>query len=158
MWVVKKPVDLRVTQEGYDKLKAEFDELSRKRPGVLTRMVVAREQGDLSENAGYHAAKEELGNIDRRLRELKLLLRFADVSQNKETDIVAFGSIVKVYDGQNEIEFTIVSAIEADPVDMKISDVSPIGRALLGKKIGEEVVIETPGGKMSYKVLEIRSV
>lgn len=127
------------------------------RPGVLTRMVAAREMGDLSENAGYHAAKERLGYIDRRTRHLKLMLRFAEVVGAKGTDEVTFGSVVKVKNGETEIEFAIVSAMEADPMKLKVSDVSPIGKALLGKKPGEEAVIETPDGKMIYKVLEIKS-
>lgn len=154
---MKKPIDLKVTQEGFDKLQKELEELTAKRPGVLTRMVAAREQGDLSENAGYHAAKEQLGYIDRRTRHLKIMLRFAEVVKAKNTDTVAFGSVVKVHNGEEDVEFAIVSAIEADPIKMKVSDVSPIGKALLGKKVGEEVEIETPGGKIIYRVIEIKS-
>lgn len=154
---MKKPIDLQLTQDGYDKLQREFDELMAARPGVLTRMVAAREQGDLSENAGYHAAKERLGYIDRRTRHLKLMLRFAEVVKAKGTDTVTFGSIVKVNNGNMDVEFGIVSAMEADPIKMKISDVSPIGRALLGKKAGEEATIETPDGRMVYRVIAIKS-
>lgn len=154
---MKKPIDLQLTQEGYDKLQKEYDELMAARPGVLTRMVAAREMGDLSENAGYHAAKERLGYIDRRSRHLKLMLRFAEVVAAKGIDEVTFGSIVKVRNGENEVEFGIVSAMEADPMKMKVSDVSPIGKALLGKKVGEEAKVESPGGEMIYKVIEIKS-
>lgn len=154
---MKKPIDLQLTQEGYDKLQKEFDDLMAARPDVLTRMVAAREMGDLSENAGYHAAKERLGYIDRRTRHLKLMLRFADVVSAKGTNEVTFGSVVKVQNGETEVEFAIVSAMEADPTKMKVSDVSPIGKALLGKKVGEEAKVESPGGEMVYKVLEIKS-
>lgn len=155
---MKKPIELKVTQEGFEKLQKELEELTLKRPGVLTRMVAAREQGDLSENAGYHAAKEQLGYIDRRTRHLKIMLRFAEVVKAKNTDVVAFGSVVKVHNGEDNVEFAIVSAMEADPIKMKVSDVSPIGKALLGKKVGEEVVIETPGGNVTYRVIEIKSI
>lgn len=154
---MKKPIDLQVTPEGYANLQKEFDQLTAKRPGVLTRMVAAREQGDLSENAGYHAAKEELGQIDRRLRVLKLLLRFAEVIKFEQSDAVGFGCAVKIHNGVNDMDFVIVSALEADPMQGKISDVSPIGKALLGKKVGESVAIETPGGRINYKVVEIKT-
>jgi len=153
---MQKPIDLTLTQEGYNKLQKEFDDLMEARPGVLTRMVAAREMGDLSENAGYHAAKERLGYIDRRTRHLKVMLRFAEVKVAKGTDEVTFGSIVRVNNGDTEVEFAIVSAMEADPMKLKISDVSPIGKVLLGKKTGDEAIIETPDGKMVYKVLEIK--
>lgn len=152
---MKKPIELQITSDGYKKLEEEFKQLTEKRPGVLIRMVAAREQGDLSENAGYHAAKEELGRIDRRLRELKILLRFADVVDSKQVEAVSFGNTVTVNDGQSDMDFKIVSAIEANPMQGKISDVSPIGRALLGKKKGEQVKIETPGGSISYQIVEI---
>lgn len=154
---MKKPIELHLTQEGYDKLRKEYDDLMEARPGVLTRMVAAREMGDLSENAGYHAAKERLGYIDRRTRHLKLMLRFAEVVKAKGTDEVTFGSVVKVQNGDAEVEFSIVSAMEADPMKMKVSDVSPIGRALLGKKVGDSAKVVTPGGEVIYKVLEIKS-
>ncbi len=152
---MKKPIDLHLTQDGYDKLQNEYDELIAVRPGVLTRMVAAREQGDLSENAGYHAAKERLGYIDRRTRDLKIMLRFAEVLESTNNDAVGFGSTVLIKDNEGETEFKIVSAMEADPMKMKISDVSPIGKALLGKKVGDEVIIESPGGKLIYSVVKV---
>lgn len=154
---MKKPIDLQVTKEGYANLQKEFAELTERRPGVLTRMVAAREQGDLSENAGYHAAKEELGRIDRRLRELKIMLRFADVVEASGVDVVSFGGSVKVKIDGTEMNYAIVSAIEADPMKGKVSDSSPIGRALIGKKVGEKVAIETPGGNVIYEILEINA-
>lgn len=152
---MKKAIDLKLTAEGFEKLKDEHAELIAKRPGVLTRLVAAREQGDLSENAGYHAAKEQLGYIDSRLRTLKLMIRSAEVVEAKGTDSVSFGCNVKVSDGTNEREFTIVSALEADPVQGKMSDSSPIGSALIGKKVGDVVEITVPDGKVTYKVVNI---
>lgn len=154
---MKKPIDIKVTKEGYKKLKEELEKLIKKRPDVLVRMVAAREQGDLSENAGYHAAKEELGYIDRRLRELKLMLRFANVIGEGTSNIVSLGSKVVVDNGTGPIEFAIVGNIEANPSEKKMSDESPIGKALIGKKVGDTVEVEIPDGTVTYKVLEIKA-
>lgn len=152
---MKKPINAQFTPEGFENLKKEFQELTEKRPGVVVRMSAAREMGDLSENAGYHAAKEELGNIDRRLRELKLLMRFGEILESQNTGVVDFGTVVTIDDGQNASRYTIVGALEADPLKGKISDTSPIGRALLGKRAGETVQIEVPNGKTTFKIIEI---
>lgn len=149
-----KPI-YKFTKEGFLNLKKEQENLTSKRPEVLKRMVAAREQGDLSENAGYHAAKEELGQIDSRLRELKMLLRFGEVVEDSSTSVVGFGTKVKVDDGSSQAEFTIVSGMEADPVKGKMSDESPIGGALLGKRVGDEIEVEVPSGRVVYKILEI---
>ena len=153
---MKSPIDVKVTQEGFDKLKSELELLVERRPGVLARMVAAREQGDLSENAGYHAAKEELGRIDRRVRELKLMIRFANVITGVDKSTVSIGNIVAVDDGSGTREFKIVGKIEANPMEGKMSDESPIGAALLGKKTGETVSVDVPDGKVVYKILNIR--
>ena len=152
---MKKPIELKLTREGFENLKKEIDALSLRRPGVLSRMVAAREQGDLSENAGYHAAKEELGRIDRRVRELKIMIRFADVFESRSKSVVGFGSSVTVENGGDQANFTIVSKLEADPLRGKVSDVSPIVSALIGKKTGDVVEIEVPDGKTLYKIVSI---
>lgn len=154
---MKKPIDIKVTREGYKKLEEELEKLIKKRPDVLARMVAAREQGDLSENAGYHAAKEELAHIDRRLRELKLMLRFAEVIGKGTSDIVSLGSKIVVDNGYGPREFTIVGNIEANPLEGKMSDESPIGRALIGKKAGDKIKINIPDGEVIYKILEIKT-
>ena len=152
---MKKPIDLKLTPEGFQKLVDEQKTLTERRPGVLKRMVDAREQGDLSENAGYHAAKEELGKIDSRLKVLKIMLRFADVVKAEGKSVVSFGNTVTVEVEGNQKDFTIVSALEADPLAGKMSDISPIGSALIGKKNGDVVNVDTPGGKVTYKILNI---
>lgn len=152
---MKKPIDIKFTKEGYEKLGEEYQQLTEKRPGVLARMVAAREQGDLSENAGYHASKEELGKIDSRLRELKLLMRFGEIVDSKGANAVGVGSTVKVSKDAETYEFNIVGQLEADPVHGKLSEVSPIGNALLGKNVGDQVEVEIPDGKIVYTVLEI---
>ena len=143
------------TREGYENLKKEYEELLAQRPGVLERMVMAREQGDLSENAGFHAAKERLGAIDFRLRELKLLMRLGQIVEGTKQSTVGFGNRVTIENIGEKREFLIVSAMEADPAKNKVSQVSPIGSALLGKKVGDTVEIEIPEGKVVFKIVAI---
>ena len=150
-----KPIDVTFTKEGFEKLTKELVDLAEKRPQVLARMVAAREQGDLSENAGYHASKEELAKIDRRTRELKYLIRNGRIAEGKSRDEVSVGNTVKVQSGDDEFVYKIVGRLEADPANAKLSEVSPVGAALIGKKLGDEVVVETPDGKIIYKVIEI---
>lgn len=144
------------TKEGFAALHEEMRQLRERRPLVLKRMVEAREQGDLSENAGYHAAKEELGKIDSRISELKFMIRFGVVAESQSASVAGFGSTVLVSAGGLKKEFKIVSAQEADPASGKISDSSPIGKGLIGKKAGEQFIVETPNGKNSFEVLEIK--
>jgi len=144
-----------MTQQGLDDLKREEENLIKRRPQVVINMSNAREQGDLSENAGYHAAREELGKIDSRLRELNYIIRFAKVTISSGQPQVNMGSTVEIESEVGTNKFTIVSAMEANPAKGKISDSSPIGSALLGKKVGEKVEVEMPAGKTSYKIVEV---
>lgn len=143
------------TQEGFDKLKKELEAIQNRRPQVVINLSNAREQGDLSENAGYHAAKDELSQIDSRIKELKYLLRIGRVVESQNKEVVEFGSSVVISAGNQEMEFTIVEEMEAEPKKGKISTSSPIGKALLGKKVGDQVEIETPSGKFSYIIKNI---
>lgn len=144
-----------MTQQGLDDLKEEENKLKQRRPTVLTNMSTAREQGDLSENAGYHAAKEELGHIDSRLKELNFIIRFAKISKSSGQSEVTMGSIVEIESEEGVNKFTIVSAMEADPTKGKISSESPIGSILIGKKVGEKVEVEMPDGKVAYKIINV---
>jgi len=153
---VKKPIDIKLTEEGLENLKKEYQTLLDKRPEVLARLVAAREQGDLSENAGYHASKDELATLDRRLRELKIIFRFAEVIETSQNDFVDLGSQVTVENGSIMQEFTIVGALEADPAKNKLSNVSPIGSVLIGKKVGQSVEIDVPQGRVKYKIISIK--
>lgn len=155
---VRKLPEYKFTPAGFENLKEELAKLLERRPGVLTRLVAAREQGDLSENAGYHAAREELGKIDGRVRMIKFMMRLAVVEEAKETTVVNFGNKVTIGNGQNDMEFTIVSGQEADPLKAKISDSSPIGSALIGKKVGDSVDVDLPGGMVTYKIIDIKTV
>lgn len=153
---MNNPLNVKVTPEGLEKLKQELKDLGERRPQVLTRMVAAREQGDLSENAGYHAAKDELGRIDRRTRELKLMIRFADVIGGGDSLYVSLGSTVVVAASDGQQEFKIVGPLEASPREGRISDESPLGYSLLGKCAGDSVEVMTGDGKITYKLLEVR--
>ena len=149
-----------LTYEGLKKREEELEELKTvRRKEVAEKIKEARGQGDLSENAEYDAAKEEQGEIEARIALLEKMLRNAEVIDDEEvsSDIISVGSRVKVYDNEfeEEVEYTIVGSAEADPMENKISNESPVGMGLLGHKTGDNVVIETPDGEISFKVLDI---
>ena len=149
-----------LTYEGLKKREEELEELKTvRRKEVAEKIKEARGQGDLSENAEYDAAKEEQGEIEARIALLEKMLRNAEVIEDEEvsSDIISVGSRVKLYDNEfeEEVEYTIVGSAEADPMENKISNESPVGMGLLGHKTGDNVVIETPDGEISFKVLDI---
>lgn len=148
-----------LTKEGLEELKKEYTQLAKvKRPDVLARVSQARSMGDLSENAEYVAAREELSFIDGRIDELEELIKQAvpiQESHTKGNHVVKLGSTVTVHiKGKKEV-FTVVGEWEADPKDKKISHESPLGKALIGKKIGEKVEVEAPAGKLSYTIVSV---
>ena len=147
-----------LTSEGFEKIKKELDELkNKKRPDVVERLSLARIQGDLSENNEYASAKEELAFIDGRIEELEdVLQRVCMVDEkNRSHECVGLGCKVTVQSNKTETIYYIVGEWEADPGQKKVSHSSPLGRALLGKKVGEEVEFEAPVGKILYKILRI---
>lgn len=148
-----------LTKEGLVELKAEYEQLSKtKRPDVLARVSQARSMGDLSENAEYVAAREELSFIDGRIDELEELIKQAVLIQethSKGNSIVKLGSTVTVHlKGKKEV-FTLVGEWEADPHEKKISHESPLGKALIGKRVGEKVEVEAPAGKIVYTIASV---
>ena len=145
----------KFTKEGFENLKKELENLLARRPQVVINLTNAREQGDLSENAGYHAAKEELGQIDSRTKELKYLLRVAKVVEDTNAQIVSFGSKVVLEANGKSQQFQIVEELEADPANGQISTSSAVGSAVIGKKVGDKVEVKTPSGKTIYKIVEI---
>ncbi len=150
----------------YAGLKQYEDELHNlkvvRRKEVAQKIKEAREQGDLSENAEYDAAKDEQRDIELRIEELEKLLKNAEVVVEDEVDLdqVSIGCKVKVYDVEfdEEVEFTLVGSAQANSLENRISNESPVGRALLGKKVGDTVDVEAPAGVLQYKVLEIQRV
>ncbi len=150
---------IQVTQKGLDALKLELDELvTTKRPRLVERLERARQEGDLSENSDYINAREELEFLDGRIDELKNVVENAQVvsGNGKGNGVVSIGTVVIVQANGDRYEFNIVGEWEADPTQKKISHESPLGRGLVGKKVGDTVEVEAPAGKVVYKILEIK--
>lgn len=148
-----------LTPEGAEKLKRELERLKgAEREEMAARLRHAVSQGDLSENADYISAKEDQAFLEGRIQELENLLRDATIVEAPTSgEQVAIGSQVIVQeDGRGQESFTIVGAKEADPGAGKISHKSPIGQALMGKKPGERAVAATPGGELTFRIIEIR--
>ena len=150
-----------LTQDGYNKLEEELEYLkSVKRKEVAERLKVAISFGDLSENAEYDEAKNEQAKLEEQILKLDEKLRKAVIIDESQIDldIVMVGSIVKLYDFDfdEEIEYSIVGSAEADPFEGKISNESPVGKALLGARVGEVVEVQVPDGANKFKVLDIR--
>jgi len=151
-----------LTYEGVKKLEEELQRLKVvERKEVAQKIKEAKAQGDLSENAEYDAAKEEQAEIEARIAKIENMLRNAEVIDEDELDSssVSIGSKVKVYDMKYKEEDTylIVGSTEADPLDGKISNESPLGAALLGKRVGETFTVDAPEGPIKYKVVDIAS-
>lgn len=147
-----------MTQDKIDQLKIELDKLQKETlPGLSKRIDDARQMGDLSENAEYHAAREDMAWAQSREKEIKAILDEAEViSSQSDKHAVTIGSTVVVKIGEEEKTYTIVGAQEADPLVGKISNESPLGSAFLGKKEGDKVKARLPKGEMEYRVIEIK--
>lgn len=146
-----------LTKENLDQLKAKLAELKIEKPKVVARLEIARSHGDLKENADYHAARERLGYLEGQLAFISDRIARAEVIDTSKmvTDKVIMGALVKVQDSDGEIEhFHVVSDMDAGTTDEKVSINSPIGKALIGKKIGEHVSINIPRGTLEYKILD----
>ena len=150
-----------MTREGFDKLKSELDELKQiQRPQVIKAISDAREHGDLSENAEYHAAREKQSFIEGRVAEIESIIAQAeliDVSKLSGT-VVKFGATVSIInlDNEKESKYQLVGEVEADIEQKKISVTSPIARALIGKKKGDYIEVSTPKGITSYEIKSVR--
>lgn len=148
-----------LTKEGLEELKREYDELIKvKRPDVLEHVSQARNMGDLSENAEYVASREELTFVDGRIDELEVILKQAVVIRDTKaaSHAIKLGSTVTLHsNGKKEI-FTVVGEWEADPENKRISHESPLGKVLLGKKVGEKVKVEAPAGNITYSIVSVR--
>jgi len=149
-----------LTKEGEDALRRELKQLQEtRRPALAQKLKEAVAQGDLKENADYHDAKEQLGFIEGRVQHIEAILQNAIVVDNSEpSDEVRIGSTVVIQeDGEDfDEEYRIVGSAEANPRERKISEKSPIGSALLGKRIGKKVKVETPDGVIKFKIVDIR--
>ncbi len=144
-----------LTAQGLDDIQSELAKLKENRPKVLHDMDHMRVLGDLKENSAYEEKRRELGFVDGRIMELEELLKSAQILDVVASDVVNLGSVVELHIEGDKVRYQIVDENEASIADGKISTVSPIGQALLGKKIGDVVHIESPGGKISYQILAI---
>lgn len=153
--------DIFLTKEGLIQLKKEYEKVTNvKRPKAVERISIARGLGDLSENSEYTAAREELSFIDGRIEELEQILanakviREGNVAKGKKGAVKLGSKVTLKVNGRKEA-FTVVGEWEADPTEKKISHDSPLGRALLGKAVGEKVEVEAPAGKIVYAIVSI---
>lgn len=151
-----------MTKDGADKLKQELEKLKKEdRPTVTQAIAEAREHGDLKENAEYHAAREQQGLIEARIKQVESILgsvQIIDVTKLTPNGKVVFGSTVTVLnvDNDQEVTYKIVGEEEADLEHNKISVNSPIARALIGKEEGDEIVVKAPSGNIDYEIVEIQ--
>ena len=151
-----------MTKDGYDKILAEINYLETvKRPEISAQIAEARDKGDLSENAEYDAAKDEQRDIETEIAELEAILANCEVIQDndKNKDVVKMESVVVLHDVEfdEDIEYTIVGSSEADSLNNKISNESPLGAALIGKKKGDTVKVEAPVGEIEYTVVSVKN-
>ncbi len=150
---------VQMTQPGYDEILAELKELKEvKIPAAIDRVAQARSYGDLSENSEYHAAREDLAVLNGRLEEIEYLLQRVQVVKANGSKTVGVGSkvVVKVAGKEPEHVFHVVGEWEADPAEKKISEKSPLGQALSGKKKGDQVEFEAPAGKVIYHIQDVK--
>ena len=147
---------IEITQSGLEKLKEELHKLETvDKPAMLERLHRARSMGDLSENSAYTSAREEQGNVEGRILEVKHILKNAIVVGNAGNTIIQLGSKLHVHINGQQEEIEIVGEFESDPMNKKISSTSPIGKALMGRKPGDVIEITIPSGKIIYKILKI---
>jgi transcription elongation factor GreA len=146
-----------ISRDGLVKLRQELDEMvSLRRPEIAQRIHDAKEHGDLTENAEYEDAKNEQAFVEGRIQQLEALIKNATlIEENHGNDHVAIGSTVKVDGPDGKESFTIVGSTEARPTEGRISNESPVGRALLGRKKGDTITVQVPAGDIAYKIVQI---
>lgn len=145
----------QITIEGKKELEAELIELKSRRGEIADKISEARDFGDLSENAEYDAAREEQGLLETRIAEIEDILNNAEIIKASKKNTIALGSRVELKTGSKKVVYTIVGPVEADPLEGKVSNESPIGMALYGKKVDDKVTITTPKGEITYTVISI---
>lgn len=144
-----------LTKEGVAELEAELEQLIAQRGDIAERIKTAREFGDLAENAEYQTARQEQEKLENRVSEVEHILQNVEVITKPKSDgVVRLGSSVTLKNG-NTKKFQVVGTMEADPLEGKISDESPLGQAVLGKRVGDEVEIKVNGDSATYKIVEI---
>ncbi len=146
----------QITLEGKKELEAELIELKSRRGDIADKIAEARDFGDLSENAEYDAAREEQGLLETRIAEIEDIVNHAEIIKATKRSTVGLGSKVDLKTGRKLMSYTVVGPVEADPLEGRISNESPIGRALFGKKVDDSVTITTPKGDVTYTITQIR--
>jgi len=148
--------DYQLTKTGREELEEELKALKSRRSEIAEKIKAARDFGDLSENAEYDAARDEQSQVESRIAEIEEILQNSTLIKGTNGDgMIVLGSVVTLESERGEVQYTLVSSVEADPAEKKISDESPIGQALVGKKKGDEVEISTPSGQLTFKVKKV---
>ena len=145
----------QITDAGKSELEKELTELKSRRGAIADKIAEARDYGDLSENAEYDAAREEQGLVESRIAEIEDVLLNAEIIKSSRSSSVKLGSKVELKSGARVVTYHVVGPVEADPLEGRISNESPIGLALMGKKIGDVAVITTPKGDITYEVVKV---
>lgn len=145
----------QITLEGKKELEAELEQLKGRRGAIAEKIAEARDYGDLSENAEYDAAREEQGLVESRIAEIEDIVTNAELIKGGKKSSIGLGSKVELKTGRKTIVYTVVGPVEADPLEGKISNESPIGSALFGKKVGDKAVVTTPKGDIAYQIVSI---
>lgn len=145
----------QITEKGKGDLELELADLKSRRGEIAEKIAVARDFGDLRENAEYDAARKEQGLVETRIAEIEEILQNAEIIQSSDGSAVVLGSTVELQSTAKTVTYTVVGPVEADPLAGKISNESPIGKELMGKKVGDEVKIKTPKAEMVYIVKSI---
>ena len=145
----------QITEKGKGDLEVELTDLKSRRGEIAEKIAVARDFGDLRENAEYDAARKEQGLVETRIAEIEEILQNAEIIQSSDGSAVVLGSTVELQSSDKAVAYTVVGPVEADPLAGKISNESPIGKELMGKKVGDEVKIKTPKTEMVYIVKSI---
>lgn len=145
----------QITETGKQELENELAELKSRRGAVADKISEARDFGDLSENAEYDAAREEQGLLETRIAEIEEILNNAEIIKSSGKSTIGLGSRVELKTGAKKVVYTVVGPVEADPLEGRISNESPIGMALFGKKVDDKVTISTPKGDISYTIVAV---
>lgn len=146
----------QITESGQRELEGELEELKSRRGEIADKIAAARDFGDLSENAEYDAAREAQGLLETRITEIETILQNASIIQAGSSSTVVLGSTVELEANGKTVVYTVVGPVEADPLEGKVSNESPIGQALMGRAVGDTVTISTPKGELAYTVVALR--
>lgn len=145
----------QITKEGKKELELELEELKGRRGEIAEKIASARDFGDLSENAEYDAAREEQGLVETRIAEIEDILQQAEIIKSSKSSVVGLGATVELKSDVKNVTYKVVGPVEANPLEGKISNESPIGTELVGKKVGDSATISTPKGEITYEIVKI---